>query len=106
MNTEQTSKHIFNSFSSQELFIYFSRGFSVTSICVFSLTFCVSAAINCTKRFSLSYKTESQRLLKSSEISLIAGNVFILTGVLSGKRQFLASESPSKMMKNVFLFHL
>ena len=27
-------------------------------------------------------------------------------GALSGLRQFLATESPSKMMKNVFLFHL
>ena len=33
-------------------------------------------------------------------------NYFLIIGTLSGLRQLLAIESPLKMMKNAFLFHL
>ena len=67
-----------NSFSARKFSGYLSHNSPLNSICVFSITFCVSASNSCTKSFSLSYKIDFHWLLKSSEIGLIAWSFFIL----------------------------
>ena len=48
----------------------------------------------------------NRKLVKSNQGIFVTEDVSKAKGPLSGLRQFLTTESPLKMMKNTFLFHV
>ena len=54
--------------------------------------------------YDISSHMDSSGILSVQESSFRKNTIQFIKGALSGLRQFLATESPLKMMKNVFYF--